>query len=137
MITKTYKERINMWEVSTDQEHILHFKNDKNYTPFRTAMIKPEMLDNIEEIALEDVPKYTEDEYNAKVAELIEARYSSSKETALINNMLEENPTEEHIAEYKEYQAYRAECKERAKEILSAPKEEEVIEEVVEEETIE
>lgn len=123
MITKTYKERINMWEVSTDQEHILHFKNDKNYTPFRTAMIKPEMLDNIEEIALEDVPKYTEDEYNAKVAELIEARYSSSKETALINNMLEENPTEEHIAEYKEYQAYRAECKERAKEILSASKE--------------
>lgn len=68
---------------------------------------------------VDEVPPYTKEEYDAKVAELIHERYSADEETSLINNMLDENPTEEHIAEYRAYQAFRAECKQLAKELLA------------------
>lgn len=53
--------------------------------------------------------------YKARVEALIAERYSPSDETGLINNMLDEAPTEDHRAEYRAYQAYRAECKARAR----------------------
>lgn len=72
-------------------------------------------MDNYEEIAVSDIPPYTKTEYNAKVAELIHERYDADKEMSLINNMMEAEPTEVHKAEYLAYQAYRAECKLKAK----------------------
>lgn len=73
--------------------------------------------DDYEEV--DEILPYTKEEYDAKVAELIHERYSPDEETSLINNMLEVNPTEEHVGEYRAYQAYRAECKAQAKLALS------------------
>ena len=112
-MNKTYREDLNVWIVSTDNTHILHFKGSDSYSPIkRLTTANPE---DWEEIAIEDIPHYTIAEYNAKVAELIHERYDSDKEMSLINNMMEAEPTEAHKAEYRAYQAYRAECKQRAK----------------------
>ena len=112
-MNKTYREDLNVWIVSTDDNHILHFKGSDNYNPIRKlTTANPE---DWEEIAIEDIPPYTIAEYNAKVAELIHERYDSDKEMSLINNMMEAEPTEAHKAEYRAYQAYRAECKLKAK----------------------
>ena len=112
-MNKTYREDLNVWIVSTDNTHILHFKGSDNYNPIRKlTTANPE---DWEEIAIEDIPHYTIAEYNAKVAELIHERYDADKEMSLINNMMEAEPTEAHKAEYRAYQAYRAECKQRAK----------------------
>ena len=112
-MNKTYREDLNVWIVSTDNTHILHFKGSDSYSPIkRLTTANPE---DWEEIAIEDIPPYTIAEYNAKVAELIHERYDADKEMSLINNMMEAEPTEAHKAEYSAYQAYRAECKQRAK----------------------
>lgn len=112
-MNKIYREDLNVWIVSTDNTHILHFKGGDSYSPIkRLTTANPE---DWEEIAIEDIPRYTIAEYNAKVAELIHERYDADKEMSLINNMMEAEPTEAHKAEYRAYQAYRAECKQRAK----------------------
>lgn len=54
--------------------------------------------------------------YPIYVSEFIHERYSADAETALINNYLAD--PEEYRDKYAEYQAYRAECKTRAKEEL-------------------
>ena len=112
-MNKTYREDLNVWIVSTDDNHILHFKGSDSYNTIRKlTTANPE---GWEEIAIEDIPPYTIAEYNAKVAELIHERYDADKEMSLINNMMEAEPTEAHKAEYSAYQAYRAECKLKAK----------------------
>ena len=112
-MNKIYREDLNVWIVSTDNTHILHFKGSDSYNTIRkVTAANPE---DWEEIAIEDIPPYTIAEYNAKVAELIHERYDSDKEMSLINNMMEAEPTEAHKAEYRAYQTYRAECKLKAK----------------------
>ena len=112
-MNKTYREDLNVWIVSTDNTHILHFKGSDSYSPIkRLTTANPE---DWEEIEIGDIPPYTIAEYNSKVAELIHERYDSDKEMSLINNMMEAEPTEAHKAEYRAYQAYRAECKLKAK----------------------
>ena len=112
-MNKIYREDLNVWIVSTDNTHILHFKGSDSYSPIkRLTTANPE---DWEEIEIGDIPPYTIAEYNAKVAELIHERYDADKEMSLINNMMEAEPTEAHKAEYSAYQAYRAECKQRAK----------------------
>ena len=112
-MNKTYREDLNVWIVSTDNNHIMHFKGSDSYNTIRkVTAANPE---DWEEIAIEDIPPYTIAEYNTKVAELIHERYDSDKEMSLINNMMEAEPTEAHKAEYRAYQAYRAECKLKAK----------------------
>ena len=112
-MNKTYREDLNVWIVSTDNTHILHFKGSDSYSPIkRLTTANPE---DWEELEIGDIPPYTIAEYNAKVAELIHERYDADKEMSLINNMMEAEPTEAHKAEYSAYQAYRAECKQRAK----------------------
>lgn len=99
----------NMTELVADNGYI-HKIGTETY--FKKGVVY-DSVDNYEEV--DEMPKYTEAEYNAKVAELIHERYDTDKETALINNMLVEHPTQNHREEYAEYQAYRAECKDRAK----------------------
>lgn len=120
---KTYKGNINMWELVADAGHIIYRIGDGNYPEIRKAMVLNP--DDWAEIAVADIPPYTEAEYNAKVAELIHERYSPDRETSLINNMLEVEPTEAHKAEYAEYQRFRAECKLRAKDASLYQREEE------------
>lgn len=60
--------------------------------------------------------------YPVFVSEYIHERYSQDDETALINNYLSD--PEGHAEEYQAYQAFRAECKERAKRDLGMNEEE-------------
>ena len=54
--------------------------------------------------------------YPIFVSEYIHERYSADAETALINNYIAD--PQGHAQEYAQYQSYRTECKERAREIL-------------------
>ena len=114
-MNKTYREDLNVWIVSTDNNHILHFKGSDNYNTIRKLTTSnPE---DWEEIAIEDIPPYTNAEYAAKVSELIHQKYSLDDEIALRAN-LEDDPTEKRKNEFAEYLAFRKQCKEEAKKIL-------------------
>ena len=114
-MNKTYREDLNVWIVSTDNTHILHFKGSDNYNPIRKlTTANPE---DWEEIAIEDIPPYTNAQYAAKVSELIHQKYSLDDEIALYAN-LKDDPTEKRTNEFAEYLAFRKQCKEEAKKIL-------------------
>lgn len=111
-----YREDLKVWSISTDSEHILHHKGSDDYTTIRKAITaNPE---DWEEIAIEDIPPYTNAEYAAKVSELIHSRYSLDDEIALRAN-LEDDPTEKRTNEFAEYLAFRKQCKEDAKKLLT------------------
>ena len=61
--------------------------------------------------------KNKEQIYPVLVSNFIHERYSPDAETALINNYLAD--PDEYREEYLAYQNYRAECKQRAKEICN------------------
>ena len=108
-------KRGSMVEIFCDGSHILHFKGSDDYNPIRKlTTANPE---DWEEIAIEDIPPYTNAEYAAKVSELIHQRYSLDDEIALRAN-LEDDPTEKRTNEFAEYLAFRKQCKEEAKKIL-------------------
>lgn len=111
-----YREDLKVWSISTDSEHILHRKGSDDYTTIRKAITaNPE---DWEEIAIEDIPPYTNAEYAAKVSELIHQKYSLDDEIALRAN-LEDDPTEKRTNEFAEYLAFRKQCKEEAKKLLT------------------
>ena len=111
-----YREDLKVWSISTDSEHILHRKGSDDYTTIRKAITaNPE---DWEEIAIEDIPPYTNAQYAAKVSELIHQKYSLDDEIALRAN-LEDNPTEKRTNEFAEYLAFRKQCKEEAKKLLT------------------
>ena len=110
-----YREDLKVWAISTDSEHILHRKGSDDYATIRKAITaNPE---DWEEIAIEDIPPYTNAQYAAKVSELIHQKYSLDDEIALRAN-LEDDPTEKRTNEFAEYLAFRKQCKEQAKKIL-------------------
>lgn len=110
-----YREDLKVWAISTDSEHILHRKGSDDYATIRKAITaNPE---DWEEIAIEDIPPYTNAQYAAKVSELIHQKYSLDDEIALRAN-LEDDPTEKRTNEFAEYLAFRKQCKEEAKKIL-------------------
>ena len=114
-MNKTYREDLSVWIVSTDSNHILHFKGSDNYNPIRKLTTSnPE---DWEEIAIENIPPYTNAEYAAKVSELIHSRYSLDDEIALYAN-LKDDPTEKRTNEIAEYLDFRKQCKGEAKKIL-------------------
>lgn len=129
---KTYKPNLNMWSLDTDEGHILHRIGSKDYTEIRRTIVKDP--DAWEEIAVADIPPYTEDEYKKKVSELIHERYSIDDEIALAANanspqLLDSEEAASAFAdEYAAYQAYRTECKAHAKEILTNRQEETEVE---------
>ena len=110
-----YREDLNVWIVSTDSTHNLHFKGSDSYSPIkRLTTANPE---DWEEIEIEDIPPYTNAQYAAKVSELIHQKYSLDDEIALYAN-LKDDPTEKRTNEFAEYLAFRKQCKEEAKKIL-------------------
>lgn len=132
---KTYRENINMWALDTDADHILHRIGSKDYSEIRHTIVKdPEEW---EEIAVADIPPYTEAEYKAKVEELIRERYSASDEFAIQRKMLNamlpqlailsdedagQFNAEKAIAEYTEYNAYAEQCKADAPDAIAEDK---------------
>ena len=111
-----YREDLKVWSISTDSEHILHHKGSDDYTTIRKAITaNPE---DWEEIEIGDIPPYTNAEYAAKVSELIHQKYSLDDEIALYAN-LKDDPTEKRTNEFAEYLAFRKQCKEDAKKLLT------------------
>ena len=111
-----YREDLKVWAISTDSEHILHRKGSDDYATIRKAITaNPE---DWEEIAIENIPPYTNAQYAAKVSELIHQKYSLDDEIALRAN-LEDDPTEKRTNEFAEYLAFRKQCKEEAKKLLT------------------
>lgn len=108
-----------LWALDADAAHILHRIGSENYPDIHHTTVKAP--DQWEEIAVADIPPYTEAEYKARVEALIRERYTASDEFALINNVMS-GATEKRQNEYAEYQAYRQECKARAKELLTQEK---------------
>ena len=56
--------------------------------------------------------------YGELVERLVRKRYSQSQVEAIINNYLDDSENSQYKAEFLEMQAYRKECKAKAKEIL-------------------
>lgn len=84
----------------------------------RCILVPPLTIDDYEEVA--EIPPYTKDEYDKKVAELVRERYSADEEFAIQRKMINANASPETlhnnaISEYQAYNAYVEECKERAK----------------------
>lgn len=97
----------NLIELSSDNGYI-HKKGTETY--FKKGIIT-DSVDNYEEV--EDMPKYTRQEYVEKVRELIKERYAIEDEIALYRQK------DSKPEEYKEYNQYCEDCKTKAKEILS------------------
>ena len=128
---KTYKPSLKMWAIDTDKEHILHRITSEDYTKIRHIIVREEDLPNWEEIALEDIPKYTKTEYSNEVERLIALKYSHGKEIE-VNREKDSKPDK-----YTEYLDYIEQCKIQARETLSnrnTEVEEPGIEEVIPEE---
>lgn len=111
---KTYKENLGMWQLDTDQGHILHKVGSDDYTEIRHTMVKDP--DAWEEIAVADIPPYTKAEYDAEVERLIALRYSHGKEVE-INRERTEKPER-----FAAYMAYVEQCKAEARQSLAAAK---------------
>ncbi len=130
---KTYIESVDRYEISCDNHHYLHRIGSQEYPEIRRTRVAPDDVDNWEEIAVTDMPAYTEAEYNAKVVELIRERYSADEEFALQRKALhlmltpatastgEETEadtvttTETVLDEFAAYNTYAKQCKARAK----------------------
>lgn len=99
-------------EISTDSAHILHRIGSDYYTENRTASVPIADLPNWEEIAVSDIPAYTQEAYETKVNELIRRRYSVSQELAILRQR------EAKPEEFAAYNAYAEACKAEARELL-------------------
>lgn len=101
----------------------------------RGSVLKGDTVGDFEEV--DAVPPFTRDEYSAKVPELIRERYSESQEFEVLHDMINalvpaqadlSEPAdaaaakaEKALANYRDYDAFVAQCKRRAVEILSDP----------------
>lgn len=90
----------------------LHKKGRETYEECKKRILLPtESESDYEEIA--ELPKYTREEYEKKVSELIRERYSVDAELAILRQR------DMKQTEYEEYNTFAEECKVRAKEILA------------------
>lgn len=79
---------------------------------FKRAIMGNNGTADIEEV--DEVPKYTNEEYSTRVNELIRERYTESAELSILRQR------DAKQAQYEEYYAYCEECKKQAKAELSA-----------------
>lgn len=119
----TTQKSNNLVELSTDSEHILHRIGSEGYTEIRR--ITTANPSEWEEVAVTDIPPYTKDEYDKKVAELVREKYTADEEFALQRKMLNavmspdtisaEGSASKALEEYQAYNVYVQECKLKAK----------------------
>ena len=110
---KTYNDKYNSYHLDTDgDEFILHRIGSDSYSHIHRAYVPSADNDNWEEIAIADIPSYTQADYKAKVVELIRQRYSIDDETAILRQR--DTKPEEFAA----YNTYAEECKAEARLIV-------------------
>lgn len=119
--------RVEIW---TDAAHVIRKKGDSNPTDVRRRRVSADELDQWEEVAVEDMRPYSDEQYNAKVAELVAERYSLTEENAITRKLLfkllhpeastldesgEDTELPKEVAQFEAYNAYVESCKLRAK----------------------
>ena len=109
------KENLANGLVKCTAEEGCHIHFIGQYAYVRSIAIPESRMAEVEEVGDADIPKFTPEQYDAKVSELIHLRYSADAETALINNRLDGGESEE----WKQYMAFRNECKAEARKILN------------------
>lgn len=117
-------------EISTDAAHALRKIGDRNPTDVRRRRVAADEIDQWEEVAVEDMRPYSDEQYNAKVAALVAERYPLTEENAITRKLLfkllhpeastlDESGTDtelpKEVAQFEAYNAYVEECKLRAK----------------------
>lgn len=136
---KKLNETTQMVDLSCTAEFILHRIGSEYYPEMRRTRVPATDADNWSEIAVADIPPYTRAQYRAKVVELIRERYDANKEFELQRQMLEAmlnpeaatldetgEPTEpEAVADFRRYNDYVKECKQRATDPAMYAREEE------------
>ena len=101
---KTYKDSINMCELTTDADHILHRKGSDDYTAIRRATVTNP--DEWEEVAV------AEERYRRMASDGIRRRYDVNAELAILRQR--DTKPEEFAA----YNAFAESCKADAKILL-------------------
>ena len=97
-------------EVYSDAGKYVHrIGSDVYFT--RATIRKGDTADMYEEV--DEVPKYTEAEYKAKVEEKIRERYTTSDELAILRQR------DTKPEEYEAYFAYAEECKQKVREDMA------------------
>lgn len=121
---KTYKESVDMWGLDADAEHVLHKVGSKDFTEIRHATVKAADVDKWEELTVAEWEERKQaqeraEKYATMLAAAIHERYSVDDEIALRANIdapalaADEEKAASVAEEWQQYQAYRAECKER------------------------
>lgn len=113
----------------SDSDKPIHRVGSETYGK-KITLLASDTADTFEEV--DEIPRFTKAEYDAKVAELVRERYTADEEFALqrkrINSLLapatlSDDNAETLASEYEAYNAYVDECKVKAVEILNtAPK---------------
>ena len=110
---KTYNDKYKYYHIDTDSdEFVIHRIGSDSYSHIRHAVVPSADIDNWEEIAIADIPSYTQADYKAKVVELIRQRYSIDEEIAILRQR--DTKPEEFAA----YNTYAEECKAEARLIV-------------------
>lgn len=116
----------------SDSDKPIHRVGSETYGK-KITLLPSDTADTFEEV--DEIPRFTKAEYEAKVAELVRERYTADEEFALqrkrINSLLvpatlSDDNAETLASEYEAYNAYVGECKVKAVEILNNPEPEEV-----------
>lgn len=101
---------INNKEIYSDENKLIHRIGTETYVR-RCTKLPNDTVDMFEEV--DELPKYTRQEYIEKVRELIKEKYQVEDEIALYRQK------DVKVDEFLQYNNYCEECKVRAKEILS------------------
>ena len=111
---ETYPDGTDMWELTTDADHILHRIDSDNYSDIRRISVPLGDIASWEELPLTALPPYTEAQYDAAVSALIRARYSLDAELAILRQR------DPKPSEFAAYNAFAEQCKAQAREQLAA-----------------
>lgn len=111
---ETYPDGTDMWELTTDADHILHRIDSDNYSDIRRISVPLGDIASWEELPLTALPPYTEAQYDAAVSALIRARYSLDAELAILRQR------DTKPSEFAAYHAFAEQCKAEAREQLAA-----------------
>lgn len=111
---ETYPDGTDMWELTTDADHILHRIDSDNYSDIRRISVPLGDIASWEELPLTALPPYTEAQYDAAVSALIRARYSLDAELAILRQR------DTKPSEFAAYNDFAEQCKAEAREQLAA-----------------
>lgn len=122
-LSHSFKQQLNLnnmivienKQVFSDEGKLIHRIGTETYVK-RSMVLPTDIVEMFEEV--DELPAYTKQQYDEKVAELVRERYSESEEFAIQRkylNTIKGTKNPEVISEYEAYNDFVEECKIRAK----------------------